>query len=80
MADSTVTLSSTKKNQETYLGFLARSNCSILKNELKEIDKVTRNNIWKDLESYFVIPVINPDKDPLRKVWFQFVGDRWRGL
>ncbi|KAK2357452.1 hypothetical protein QL285_094718 [Trifolium repens] len=22
----------------------------------------------------------DPDKDPLRKVWFQFAGDRWRGF
>ncbi|KAK2444970.1 hypothetical protein QL285_015953 [Trifolium repens] len=67
---------------KTYLVFLARSNCSILKDEWKEIGKDVKDKIWEDLESYFVIPVIDPDpdKDPLRKVWFQFAGDRWRGF
>ncbi|KAK2375798.1 hypothetical protein QL285_076664 [Trifolium repens] len=67
---------------KTYLAFLARSNCSILKDECKEIGKDVKDKIWEDLESYFVIPVIDPDpdKDPLRKVWFQFAGDRWRGF
>ncbi|WJX67765.1 hypothetical protein P8452_52204 [Trifolium repens] len=41
---------------------------SILKDEWKEIGKDVKDKIWEDLESYFVIPVIDPDpdKDPLR--------------
>ncbi|WJX45942.1 hypothetical protein P8452_32787 [Trifolium repens] len=44
---------------------------SILKDEWKEIGKDVKDKIWEDLESYFVIPVIDPDpdKDPLRKMY-----------
>jgi hypothetical protein len=37
---------------KTYLAFLARSNCSILKDEWKEIGKDVKNKIWEDLEVF----------------------------
>ncbi|PNX57129.1 hypothetical protein L195_g050244, partial [Trifolium pratense] len=68
---------------KSYLAYLARSCCSILKHEWKEVDEEEKTKLWTDLESYFDIPVINKedrDKDPLRNAWLSYAGDRWRGF
>jgi hypothetical protein len=40
------------KTFRSYVGFLARSYCSILKDEWKEIDKDTRDKLWEDLQVF----------------------------
>ncbi|CAJ2662314.1 unnamed protein product [Trifolium pratense] len=70
------------KTFKSYLSYLARSSCSILKDEWKDVDINEKDKMLSDLQSYFVVPVIHkdPDKDPLRNALLSYAGDRWRGF
>jgi hypothetical protein len=40
------------KTFKSYLSFLARSSCSILKDEWKDVDKKEKDKMWSDLEVF----------------------------
>ncbi|KAK2386412.1 hypothetical protein QL285_060314 [Trifolium repens] len=73
-----------RKNAATfrsYVAFLARSKCSLLKDEWKDINSKIKDAIWIDVKGYFTIPQCeDPKKDRLKDEWIRYAGDRWRGF
>ncbi|KAK2390396.1 hypothetical protein QL285_063942 [Trifolium repens] len=71
-----------RKNAATfrsYVAFLARSKCSLLKDEWKDINSKIKDAIWIDIKGYFTIPQCeDPKKGRLKDEWIRYVGDRWR--
>ncbi|KAK2397122.1 hypothetical protein QL285_058735 [Trifolium repens] len=71
-----------RKNAATfrsYVAFLARTKCSILKDEWKDINSKIKDAIWIDVKGYFTIPQCeDPKKDRLKDEWIRYAGDRWR--